>query len=79
MFATHYHILLEEFENSPNVCFYYMSCHVDEKHEKVIFLYKLKPGSCHSSFGINVAKVVGIDSSIIETAKSKAKEFEDDL
>lgn len=33
-----------------------MACHVSEKEEKVIFLYKLRPGSCSNSFGINVAK-----------------------
>lgn len=56
LFATHYHILLEEFQNSQNVCFYNMACYVKEKEEKVIFLYKLKEGTCQSSFGINVAK-----------------------
>lgn len=42
MFATHYHILIEEFASCPGVCFYNMACHVDDKQEKVIFLYKLK-------------------------------------
>ena len=28
LFATHYHMLLEEFRNHPNVAFYHMACHV---------------------------------------------------
>ncbi|KRX06428.1 P-loop containing nucleoside triphosphate hydrolase [Pseudocohnilembus persalinus] len=79
LFATHYHILLEEFQNSQNVCFYNMACYVKEKEEKVIFLYKLKEGTCQSSFGINVAKVVGLNNFIIQLAKKKAMEFENDL
>lgn len=38
------------------------------KDNKVIFLYKLKEGACEASFGINVAKVVGIHESIIKKA-----------
>ena len=33
---------------------------VDEKTEKIIFLYKLVKGVCMKSFGINVAKVYNI-------------------
>jgi DNA mismatch repair ATPase MutS len=36
------------------------ACFVEEKNEKVVFLYKLKPGPCPASFGINVARVTGI-------------------
>jgi DNA mismatch repair protein MSH6 len=45
----------------------------------VVFLYKLKPGDCPASFGINVAKAVGIAPSIIKTAKVKANFFENNL
>lgn len=34
-----------------------MNSIVDEKEEKVIFLYKLVEGICKNSFGINVARV----------------------
>ena len=29
--------------------------------EKIVFTYELKPGKVEQSFGINVARVVGID------------------
>ncbi|EAR96989.1 MutS domain III protein (macronuclear) [Tetrahymena thermophila SB210] len=79
LFATHYHVLLDEFRHYPQIAYYHMACHVDEKRSKVIFLYRLKAGECSSSFGINVAKVVGISDNLIEIAKQKAKEFEENL
>jgi len=45
-----------------------MACIMNEETEKVLFLYKLKDGECSNSFGINVAKVVGIKKQIIEVA-----------
>lgn len=55
-----------------NIMFMSEACYVEEKYEKVVFLYKLKPGACSASFGINVAKVTGIPESILNKAKEKA-------
>jgi DNA mismatch repair protein MSH6 len=52
------------------------ACYVEEAQEKVVFLYKLKPGACPASFGINVARVTGIPNSVLEKAKQKAATFE---
>ena len=57
IFATHYHVLLEEFRMYAEIEFFHMAAIIDEKMEKVVFLYKLKEGQCSSSFGLNVAKV----------------------
>lgn len=57
IFATHYHVLIEEFRMYKEITFYHMAANVDPDKEKVIFLYKLKEGECNQSFGINVAKV----------------------
>jgi len=56
-----------------------MGYYLDQKHENVIFLYKLKEGSCSKSFGLNVAKIVGIPEKVILKAQSKADEFENNL
>jgi len=56
LFATHYHYLLEEFRMNKNIGYFNMACFVEE--DRVVFLYKLKPGECQKSFGINVAKVI---------------------
>jgi len=58
IFATHYHVLIEEFRIFPEIEFYHMDAVIDEVNEKVQFLYKLKEGECHQSFGLNVAKVL---------------------
>jgi DNA mismatch repair protein MSH6 len=63
IFATHYHVLIEEFKHYHRIGFYHMACHISTDiedtvdDEKVIFLYKLKEGNCSNSFGINAAKV----------------------
>ena len=57
LFATHYHILLDEFRFYKQIEFFHMNAKVDELNEKVIFLYKLTKGECLNSFGISVAKV----------------------
>lgn len=41
LFATHYHVLLDEFRDFPDVSFYHMDSKIDYNTEKVIFLYKL--------------------------------------
>ena len=57
IFATHYHILIEEFRVYKEIEFCNMAAVLDDKMERVIFLYKLTKGECLESFGINVAKV----------------------
>lgn len=49
---------------------------MDEDERNVTFLYKLTPGICEKSFGMNVAMMADIPSSIIERAANIAKEVE---
>ncbi len=44
LFATHYHLLTEEYAQHPAVTLRHMSCHADEAARKVTFLYKLAAG-----------------------------------
>ena len=40
LFATHYHMLLEDYKNCPGVQSYFMACENDDKHpDKIKFLY----------------------------------------
>ena len=41
----------------------------------LVFLYALVPGKCPKSFGLNVARLAGIQSTIIEKAKLKSESF----
>ena len=46
LFATHYHSLLDEWKDAPNVRLGHMECFVDDNDDNITFLYKLGPGAC---------------------------------
>ncbi|KAJ2995791.1 DNA mismatch repair protein msh6 [Globomyces sp. JEL0801] len=76
LFSTHYGSLTNDFENNPLVQLKYMSFCVDEDSQQVLFLYKLTPGKCPSSYGMNVAALAQIPKEIIDSAKKASNEFE---
>ena len=75
LFSTHYHMLIHDFQATPNVQLYHMACKEDK--DEVIMLYKFEPGECPRSFGINVAKMAGVPGVVVERAGVKATEFGD--
>ncbi|OQR81490.1 DNA mismatch repair protein Msh6 [Thraustotheca clavata] len=80
MFATHYHSLVEEYLESPNVALGHMDCMVDpENDQKVVFLYKLAEGICPKSYGLNVATLADLPQEVIDLAGKKSLEFEEAL
>ena len=66
LFATHYHELNEMEKTFERIRNYNVS--VKELNGKVIFLRKLVRGGSEHSFGIHVAKLAGMPTSIIERA-----------
>ncbi len=77
MFATHYHSLVKEWEGHIDVETGHMGCRVEGiDDQKVTFLYKLAKGPCPKSFGINVARLAQLPSSVLNIAKHKSQEFE---
>lgn len=76
LFSTHYHMLLDDFRNVPGVASYHMSYKANEAKDTVTFLYKFIKGECPMSFGINVARMAGIDQKILQNAMKKSKQFE---
>lgn len=72
LFATHYHLLLEEFSLYSNVACYHMACDFDPKKEEVRFLYRFMPGNA-LSYGINVAKMAGLPIECVMMAKEKSE------
>ena len=66
LFATHYHELNEMEKTFERIRNYNVS--VKELNGKVIFLRKLVRGGSEHSFGIHVAKLAGMPSSIVERA-----------
>lgn len=74
LFATHYHELIElegKVEGLKNY-----SVDVKEKGDEVIFLRKITPGGADESYGIYVAKLAGIEKSVIKRAKEILKDLE---
>jgi DNA mismatch repair protein MutS len=64
LFATHYHELTELEEKIKGVKNYHVT--VRENGDDIIFLRKIVNGKANKSFGIQVAKLSGLDQHIIE-------------
>ncbi len=74
LFATHYHELNDmasTFERIKN-----FNVSIKELKDKVIFLRKLVPGGSEHSFGIYVAELAGMPTSVIHKARKILKRLE---
>ena len=74
LFATHYHELNEMQQTYSRIKNFNVS--VREIDGKVIFLRKLERGGSEHSFGIHVAKLAGMPSSIVKRADQVLKQLE---
>ena len=73
LFATHYHELIELAEDLPNA--FNLNVVVEEHNDEIIFLRKIKLGGANKSYGINVAKMAGLPSYVLNRAKELLFEF----
>ena len=66
-FATHYHELTELPLLFPRI----KNLHIEvrEWDERIIFLRKIKNGSCDHSYGIQVARLAGVPATVVSRAK----------
>lgn len=67
LFATHYHELTELEGMLSGVKNFHIS--VKEYNDNIIFLRKIIRGGTNKSFGIEVAKLAGVNNEVIERAK----------
>ncbi|PIE84950.1 DNA mismatch repair protein MutS [Candidatus Gracilibacteria bacterium] len=74
LFATHYHELIDESLSLKGVSNY--SVAVGENDKNLVFLRKIIPGGIKKSFGIEVAKIAGINDSILKEARNMLKNLE---
>lgn len=74
LFATHYHELTQIEETIPNVKNYSVSA--KKIGDNLIFSRKVSKGAVDDSYGIEVAKLAGINQSIIDIAKNVLKTLE---
>ena len=75
LFATHYHELNEMEKTFKRIANYNVS--VKEIAGKVVFVRKLVRGGSQHSFGIHVAKLAGMPSTIVSRANEVLKILED--
>jgi len=67
LFATHYHELTELEDLLPGVRNYHVS--VKESGSNIVFLRKVEPGSADKSYGVEVARLAGLPTSVIDRAR----------
>ncbi|MBV8802429.1 MAG: DNA mismatch repair protein MutS, partial [Gammaproteobacteria bacterium] len=74
LFATHYFELTSLADEIPTV----KNIHFDatEQNDKIIFLHAVKEGAANQSYGIQVAQLAGVPRSVIQLAKKKLSELE---
>jgi DNA mismatch repair protein MutS len=67
LFATHYHeltALIEGLQHAQN-----FQVMVKEDGDRLLFLHKIAPGACDSSYGIHVAEMAGIPGDVVRRAR----------
>lgn len=77
LFATHYHELVDESKKLEWVANYCVA--VWENEDNIVFLRKIIPGSIKKSYWIEVAKIAGLPSKVIDEAYNFLETFENTL
>lgn len=74
LFSTHYHELTKMSQEDENI----KNVHVSalEEGDKITFLHKVKEGAVDKSYGINVAKLAMLPSTVIDNAQKILKTLE---
>ena len=74
LFATHYHELNEMEQMCPRVKNYHVA--VKEMGNQIVFLRKLERGGTEHSFGIHVARMAGMPTSVVSRADEILRNLE---
>ena len=74
LFATHYHELTDLSLTKERVKNYNMA--VKEWNDRVVFIRKVVPGGSNRSYGIQVARLAGLPSGVIERANEILRNLE---
>ncbi|MFN3235242.1 MAG: DNA mismatch repair protein MutS [Gammaproteobacteria bacterium] len=74
LFATHYF----EITSLAEQCEAIKNIHVTAKEyqDTIVFLYSVKPGPANQSYGLQVAQLAGVPTTVIQSAKTKLRELE---
>ncbi|MEG2507569.1 MAG: DNA mismatch repair protein MutS [Longicatena sp.] len=67
LFSTHYHELTQMEDKNPSIRNVHVEVH--EEDDEVTFLYRVVDGKADKSYGINVARLAHLPSSLLDRAK----------
>ncbi|MDR1735918.1 MAG: DNA mismatch repair protein MutS [Oscillospiraceae bacterium] len=74
LFATHYHELTDLEQQLPGVVNYNVA--VKKRGEEIVFLRRIMPGGADDSFGVEVARLAGLPSQVVNRARAILKSLE---
>ncbi len=74
IFTTHFHELTALEDKLPRVRNFRVEA--EERGGEVVFLFRLVPGGCDRSYGINVARMAGMPGEIVRRAGTILRELE---
>jgi DNA mismatch repair protein MutS len=76
IFATHFHELTDLADGVPGV----VNCHVAAREfkDEIVFLHKIVPGRSDRSYGIQVARLAGLPSTVVTRAAAILRALEQD-
>ena len=74
MFATHYHELTQIADLLPAAAAYNVA--VKEVGDDIVFLRRLEPGGVDRSYGVQVARLAGLPTEVVERAREILRDLE---
>jgi DNA mismatch repair protein MutS len=74
LFATHYHELTELADTLPRLKNLYVE--IAEEGSELLFLYKIREGSAHKSYGVYAARLAGLPRPVVRRAEVLLNEYE---
>jgi DNA mismatch repair protein MutS len=74
LFATHYHELIDMASKSESI--FNLQVAVKQWQDTIIFLYKIMPGGCDDSYGIQVGRLAGLPPRLLDRAREILSQLE---
>lgn len=74
LFATHYFELTSLADDLPQVANVHLSA--SEHGDELVFMHKVEAGPASQSYGLQVARLAGVPSKVIQRAQQKLKDLE---